>query len=189
MKKLLVILLLLVTIGCAKKYTKTAGEEAARPETVKKEEVLKPEKTSGMEDEVIEEAVIFEDSKVQSASIDETAEEAQAAAELKDVLFEYDSYAIASDARPVLNRAASFLNSNKKINVLLEGHCDERGTNEYNLALGEKRAKSVKNYLVSLGVSPDRINVITYGEEKPACTEQSESCWQQNRRAHFVIVQ
>lgn len=186
MKKLLVILLLLVTIGCAKKYTKPAGEGAGQPEATKKEEAMKPEKTAGMEEEVVKEVVVFEDSKNGSAAA--TAEEKQAPSDLRDVLFEYDKYDIIPDARPVLNDAASFLDKNKVINVVIEGHCDERGTNEYNLALGERRAKSVKNYLVSLGVSPNRISVITYGEEKPVCTEQGEDCWHQNRRAHFVIV-
>jgi len=70
----------------------------------------------------------------------------------------------------------------------LEGHCDERGTNEYNLALGDRRAKAVKDYLVSLGVASGRIDVISYGEEKPVCKEQSEDCWAKNRRAHFIVL-
>ena len=74
------------------------------------------------------------------------------------------------------------------LNVIVEGHCDERGTNEYNLALGEKRAKSTKKYLVSLGVSPSRVIIVTYGEEKPLCSDSNESCWQSNRRAHFVVA-
>lgn len=187
MKKLLVILLLLVTIGCAKKYTKPAGEGAGQPEATKKEEAMKTEKTAGMKEEVVKEVIVFEDSKVTESSAT-APEEKQAPSDLRDIFFEYDKYDIIPDARPVLNDAASFLDKNKVINVVIEGHCDERGTNEYNLALGERRAKSVKNYLVSLGISPNRISVITYGEEKPVCTEQGEDCWHQNRRAHFVIV-
>ncbi|MBI5663471.1 MAG: peptidoglycan-associated lipoprotein Pal, partial [Nitrospirae bacterium] len=106
----------------------------------------------------------------------------------KDVLFDYDKYDIKPEARPALDAVAAYLGSNKGINIVVEGHCDDRGTNEYNLALGERRAKSAKNYLTSLGVSPDRMIIITFGEEKPVCTAQNEACWQQNRRAHFVIV-
>jgi peptidoglycan-associated lipoprotein len=108
--------------------------------------------------------------------------------ELKDALFDFDRYNIRSDARAVLDSVASWLNKNRDINVLIEGHCDERGTNEYNLALGEKRANATKDYLVSKGIAPSRMNTLSYGEERPACTAQNENCWQKNRRAHFVVT-
>ena len=106
----------------------------------------------------------------------------------KDALFDYDKYDIRPDAREVLDSVASWLNSHRDIKALVEGHCDERGTNEYNLALGERRAKAARDYLISRGVSHKRMSIITYGEEKPACTEQNEECWQKNRRAHFIVT-
>jgi peptidoglycan-associated lipoprotein len=105
---------------------------------------------------------------------------------LKDVFFDFDRYDIrASDAR-ILDANAAWLKTNNDL-VLIEGHCDERGTNEYNLALGERRAKSTMNYLVGQGVQANRITIISYGEERPTCTEHSEACWAKNRRAHFLV--
>src|SRR5215813_7494094 len=110
-----------------------------------------------------------------------------AVAELADVFFDFDKYDIRpSDAR-TLDSNANWLKSNPNHLVLIEGHCDERGTNEYNLALGERRAKSTMNYLVSQGVQANRITIISYGEERPQCTEHTESCWAKNRRAHFLV--
>jgi len=110
-----------------------------------------------------------------------------AVAELVDVFFDFDKYDIRpSDAR-TLDSNANWLKSNPNHLVLIEGHCDERGTNEYNLALGERRAKSTMNYLVSQGVQANRITIISYGEERPQCTEHTESCWAKNRRAHFLV--
>jgi peptidoglycan-associated lipoprotein len=100
-----------------------------------------------------------------------------------DILFDYDKYSIREDARSILDTAASVLNENSEQDIIIEGHTDERGTNEYNLALGEKRAKATMKYLRSLGVSPARMTIMTFGEEKQFCTTQNEICWQKNRRA------
>ncbi|MEF9437683.1 MAG: peptidoglycan-associated lipoprotein Pal [Candidatus Mariimomonas ferrooxydans] len=108
--------------------------------------------------------------------------------EFKDALFDYDRYTIRPDARTALDSVAGWLNSNRGTNILIEGNCDEMGTNEYNLALGEKRAKAARDYLISRGISSGRIRHISYGEEKPLCTEKNEACWQSNRRAHFVVT-
>jgi len=190
MKKILIIFLLITTVGCAKKYSKPA-ETTAAPEMPVREEVMKEEaRPEKMETMRVEEGVTEgmevrgEEGALESA----VPAEDQVRSVFKDVLFDYDKYDIRSDARPVLNGMAAYLNENKDINIVIEGHCDDRGTNEYNLALGEKRARSAKSYLTSLGGSPGRMIVITFGEEKPACMEQNESCWQQNRRAHSVIV-
>ena len=102
-----------------------------------------------------------------------------------DILFDYDKYTIRKDARSILDTAASSLHENSEQNIIIEGHTDERGTSEYNLALGEKRAKATMKYLKSLGVSPGRMTIMTFGEEKPLCTSQNESCWQRNRRAYI----
>lgn len=106
---------------------------------------------------------------------------------LKDVYFDFDSYDLRADARATLKANGEWLRSNPATQVQIEGHCDERGTTEYNLALGSKRAQSVKDYLVTLGTAADRLSTISYGEELPVCTEHNEACWQKNRRARFVI--
>jgi peptidoglycan-associated lipoprotein len=105
---------------------------------------------------------------------------------LNDIFFDFDKYNIRSGDAKILDANAAWLKSNPGNLVLIEGHCDERGTNEYNLALGERRAKSTMNYLVAQGVQASRITIISYGKERPTCTEHSEGCWAKNRRAHFL---
>ena len=105
---------------------------------------------------------------------------------LKDVFFDFDKYDIRPNDAKILDTNAAWLKSNDNL-VLIEGHCDERGTNEYNLALGERRAKATMNYLVSQGVQASRITIISYGKERPTCTEHSEGCWAKNRRSHFLV--
>ena len=107
---------------------------------------------------------------------------------LQDVYFDYDSFDLSQEARATLQTNANWLKKNSETKVEIEGHCDERGTVEYNLALGAKRAKAVRDYLVTLGVPAGQISTISYGEELPVCREATESCWQQNRRAHFLLV-
>jgi peptidoglycan-associated lipoprotein len=108
-------------------------------------------------------------------------------ANVQDVFFDYDSYEVRSDAQPALSKAAAYLAANPTIRVLIGGYCDERGSNEYNLSLGQSRADSAKRALVAAGVSGDRLRIVSYGKEKPFCTESTEECWQQNRRAGFTI--
>jgi len=105
---------------------------------------------------------------------------------IKDIYFDYDSYDIKPDQQTALQGDAAFLKQNPGITFTIEGHCDERGSTEYNLALGDNRANAVKNALVQAGVDASRIKTISYGKEKPFCTESNESCWQQTRRGHFV---
>ena len=107
---------------------------------------------------------------------------------LKEVYFGYDRYDLDTEARATLKANADWLKANVAARVEVEGHCDERGTSEYNLALGAKRAQAAKDYLVTLGVTVSRLSTISYGEELPVCKEQNEDCWQKNRRARFVIV-
>lgn len=106
---------------------------------------------------------------------------------VKDVFFDFDRYDIRPDAEQTLRANAQFLSQHPNMRFTMEGHCDERGSTEYNLALGDNRANSAKQFLVQLGISADRIRTISYGKEKPFCTESNEQCWQQNRRAHFVF--
>lgn len=107
---------------------------------------------------------------------------------LGDVFFEYDKADLRDDARARLSSNADWLRSHPEFEVTIEGHCDERGTNEYNLALGARRSGSARDYIVSLGVAATRIRSISYGEERPQCTSSTESCWAMNRRAHFVVT-
>lgn len=108
---------------------------------------------------------------------------------LKDVFYEFDRYDLSSDARATLRANADWLKSNPSARVEIEGHCDERGTNEYNLALGAKRAQAAREFLSTLGIPAERLSTISYGEEIPVCQEHSEDCWRKNRRARFVILQ
>jgi peptidoglycan-associated lipoprotein len=106
---------------------------------------------------------------------------------LKDIYFEFDRYDLRADARDVLKSNAEWLKQNPASSVQIEGHCDERGNAEYNLALGAKRAQAAKDYLATLGIADQRLSTISYGEELPVCREQTEDCWQKNRHDRFVI--
>jgi len=105
---------------------------------------------------------------------------------VKDIYYDYDKYDIRADQLSIIQADAAFLAQHTSMNFTIEGHCDERGSTEYNLALGDNRANAVKNALTQAGVSADRIKTISYGKEKPFCTDHDEQCWQQNRRGHFV---
>jgi peptidoglycan-associated lipoprotein len=107
---------------------------------------------------------------------------------LGDAYFDLDSSQIRSDAQPVLQKDADWLKRWRSTKVTVEGHADSRGTAEYNLSLGDRRASAVRDYLVNLGVPVDRIQVVSKGKEQPVCTEENEACWQQNRRGHFLIT-
>ncbi len=119
-----------------------------------------------------------EQAKEQAASAD---------AGLQDVFFGYDSWTITEDGKQALVRDAQWIKGNPTALVKIEGHCDERGTLAYNLVLGEKRAKAVRNYLVELGIGANRLAVVSYGKERPFCNDHNESCYQQNRRGHVVV--
>lgn len=112
---------------------------------------------------------------------------ASAAAGLRDVFFAYDSFSINDEGRHALSSDAEWIKSNPQAQLKIEGHCDERGTSAYNLVLGEKRAKAVRNYLVELGVAPQHLSVVSYGKERPFCTEHGEQCYSMNRRGHLVV--
>jgi peptidoglycan-associated lipoprotein len=107
---------------------------------------------------------------------------------LSDVFFAYDSVDLSQEARDTLQKNAEYLKRWTSTKVVIEGHADSRGTNEYNLALGERRAAAVRTYVTGLGIAPDRVTIVSKGEEQPVCTEETESCWQRNRRGHFVFT-
>ncbi len=180
MKRLLVLFALVafVSAGCAKK--ETVKPEAEKP-AEKKEAVQKaPEK-------VTEQKLPSGKESVQSLE-KETAGMEEKEGLFKDINFEFDKYDVSGSYRAELKSIAEWMAKNSGAKLSIEGHCDDRGTNEYNLALGDRRAKAVKDYLISLGVPAARLQTISYGEEKPLCTEQTEECWAKNRRAHFVVL-
>ncbi len=107
---------------------------------------------------------------------------------LKDAFFDYDQAELRPDAREALSADAQWLKKYPSAKIMIEGHCDERGTEEYNLALGDRRANAAREYLASLGVPATRIASVSYGKERPFCAQETESCWQENRRGHFVIT-
>lgn len=122
---------------------------------------------------------------VTESNIDENAFEAA----VKPVFFDYDSYDVRPDAQSTIQADANFLNQHPELKVVVGGYCDERGSTEYNLALGENRANAAKQALVSAGISPDRLRTVSYGKEKQFCTDHTEQCWQQNRRGQFTLDQ
>jgi peptidoglycan-associated lipoprotein len=117
-----------------------------------------------------------------------TLDQLNAEKPLTDVFFDYDKSDLREEGRTALQRNADWLKKWTAVKVTVEGHCDSRGTAEYNLALGERRANVVKSYLVSLGVGADRVQVISKGKEQPFCTDENEGCWSQNRRGHFIVT-
>jgi peptidoglycan-associated lipoprotein len=108
---------------------------------------------------------------------------------LKDIHFAFDRYELDDQSRAVLRENATYLKSHPESRIEIQGHCDERGTNNYNIALGQRRAHSTKSYLSAQGIDVNRIHIVTYGEEKPFCFDSNENCWWQNRRAHFLVAE
>jgi len=125
--------------------------------------------------------------ETESASIDPGSQEDLIVNVGDRVFFNYDSSELDSDAQELLQDQVAWLKQYSDVSVIIEGHCDERGTREYNLALGEKRAQSVKNYLISLGISSDRVSTISYGKERPAVVGSNDGAWAQNRRSVTIV--
>ncbi len=175
MRTFIVLVLMVFIFGCTRTHQRPAGETSLS-EGAEIEEV---QRQIGVVEEEIPQVMPVEP----ALTVTEKNR-----FEFQDVLFDFDKYSIRLDARAGLDSTAAWLNNHKDIQILLEGHCDERGTNEYNLALGEKRAKAAKTYLASRGVSPTRMRSVSYGEERPVCIAHNESCWQKNRRAHTVVL-
>lgn len=182
MKKILIlslgfILVFSFFLSCRKKV-----EEAPPPPPPQVKEQPKVEKVEAPP--VVKEPKLTEEEIFMAKSLEEINEEAP----LKMIHFDYDRYFIREDAKPVLEEDAKWLKKFNSVRILIEGHCDERGTEEYNLALGEKRARSSLEYLVSLGISQDRIEIISYGKSQPLDLGHNEAAWQKNRRAQFTII-
>jgi len=177
-----VILSLFLVPSCAKKKISsepatTSAEEQARREA----EARERERQQALKEEDLKEGSRRE----QEAS--KRLETERSVFENKDIHFEFDSIRLTPEAQELLRQKAKWLRENPRATVIIEGHCDNRGTNEYNLALGEGRAQSAKMFLVDLGIKPPRLKTISFGEERPIDTGQDEEAWAKNRRAHFVI--
>jgi len=182
---------LLFTTSCAKKTVKsdmTADQKAQEDATIRARMEAENAKQAEMDAQM---------EKARLKALDEQAMKEEAlkremmAARTRflneDIYFEFDSSALLSVAQDVLKRKAQWLRDNPGASVVVEGHCDERGTNEYNLALGDRRSNSAKSFLADLGISASRLKTISYGEERPVDTGHNEETWAKNRRAHFVI--
>jgi len=163
-------------LSCRKKVEEAPPPPPQVKEQPKVEKVEKPP--------VVKEPELTEEEIFMAKSLEEINKEAP----LNMIHFDYDKYFIRDDAKPVLEENANWLNKFKSVKILIEGHCDERGTEEYNLALGEKRSKSTLDYLVSLGISQDRIEIISYGKSQPLDPGHNEIAWQKNRRSNFMII-
>lgn len=184
---IIVLLFVLSFFSCTKKTQPPVIQDTSQTETKPTDSTItKP--TDLQRDKTPRETIT--EREIQTAKSDDVktiVKELQS--KIKDVYFDFDKYDIKDESKPTLKQVADALISNRKINLVIEGHCDERGTREYNLSLGEKRANSVKQYLLSLGVSSSRIDTVSYGKEKPQCQEKTEECWAKNRRAHFVFLE
>jgi peptidoglycan-associated lipoprotein len=195
MKKNFIIIFLvfgLVITGCAqKKVVQPATPEQQQPEQQKQP----PSATSVTPKETTDKKGILRPwervSEKEMAKV-ETKEEPARYKEEKDLFadihFDYDKYDVREEDKPVLQNIANWLLKNTSAKLSIEGHCDERGTNEYNLALGDRRAKAARDYLIALGIASGRIEMLSYGEEMPFCKEHTEECWAKNRRDHFVVL-
>lgn len=169
--------------GCAKKVVTSETGEGLKVQPVEKK--TNPASETPQAKSVEKGTVKPEEAALQSAAQKEAAPVIEAKG-IADIFFDFDRFTIRENAKSTLEDDAKYLKANKNLKVVIEGHCDERGASEYNIALGERRAQAAQKYLLDLGVDQSRISVISYGKEKPFCTDHSEECWQENRRAHFA---
>ena len=180
MKKFLVYALAAVLVvtffaGCKKKV-----QEVPPPPQVKEQP-----RVEKVEEPVVQEPVLSEEEILMSKSLEQINKEQP----LGMIFFDYDKYFVRADARPVLDANAAWLKKFKTVKILVEGHADERGTEDYNLALGEKRAKSAFDHLVSLGIPAERMKMLSFGKSQPLVSGHDEASWQKNRRTQFVIIE
>ena len=175
-------MLLALGVSCAKKQVTMETQEMAADESqqsAEDEAARREAEEARLQEQRAREAR----QRQEASSMSEAAR--KAAFEDEEIHFDFDKYVLTPQAMMVLDDKAAYLREHPEVRVLVEGHCDDRGSNEYNLALGDRRANSAKSYLVKSGVAESRITTISYGEEQPLCMQQNESCWYRNRRGHF----
>jgi len=170
---MIVSICLFVFWGCPKKAEETSAE---------------PQKETAAASQPAQEKAAPEKAAPETKEAAQAEKAAAASAGLQPIYFDFDKSFVRNDAKGVMKANAEWLKANPNVNVKIEGNCDERGTKEYNQALGQRRAASAKKYLTDMGISAKRISLISYGKEKPICTEATESCWQKNRRDDFVAA-
>ena len=175
-------MLLALGVSCAKKQVTMETQEMAAEEGAAQQSA--EDEAARREAEEMRRAREARQ-RQEAASMSEEA--SRAAFEDEDIHFDFDKYVLTPQAMMILDDKAAYLREHSGVRVLVEGHADERGSNEYNLALGDRRANSAKNYLVKSGVAASRITTISYGEEQPLCRQQNESCWSRNRRGVFNV--
>ena len=178
---LVLAVLLIASVGCSKKPPEVEPPPVDTAPTPPPQDVVDKPAPAPAADQTAEK---------RPESIEELEERLRTQGLIGDVFFEFDKYDLGEEARQRLAKNAEFMSSDEGRNLTfkIEGHCDERGTNEYNLALGENRSAAALDYLASLGVPRNRFQILSFGEERPFCTESTEACWQKNRRARFVIT-
>jgi peptidoglycan-associated lipoprotein len=181
----------LLSAGCSKKAVQSGGNtSSSAPAPIEPMPSLSLTDPAGTERLSRPGVVLAKaDPNTTKRQMDEMRAEqtATTAAGLRDVFFGYDSWAITEEGRQALAGDAQWLRLHPAVQLKVEGHCDERGTSAYNMVLAEKRAKSVRNYLMELGIKGERFVVVSYGKERPFCKDHSEACYQQNRRGHLVV--
>ena len=174
MPLLMVIMVLVFSVSCSKKAVTKETELISGPETASSENVTVYQEESTKSEEIAESASDNTSNNIMMIN-------------LEDIFFEFDKSTLTPAAQETLTQKARWLKVNTNVSVVIEGHCDERGTNEYNLALGDRRAAGTKAFLVDLGISPTRLVSISYGEERPIIRGDSEKAWAKNRRAHLAV--
>jgi len=182
--KLILLLIIpgfLFTVSCTKKAV-TSDTEVTQP-IEEKDLKAKEAAEKARQEELAKQRAIEEERLKEEAAKREAARNQFLT---QDIYFDFDSFSILPEAQEILSNKAEWLQDNSDVTVTIEGHCDERGTIEYNLALGDRRAESAKAYLVNLGIAESRLNTISYGEERPMDPSNNENAWGKNRRAHFL---
>ncbi len=177
------VLVIFFTAACTK--TKISSEPATM--ATAEEEAARRAEEEARKRELERQKALAEENLKEDSITSEQAQDDKTLFENEDIYFEFDSIHLAPEAQAILIKKGKWLRENPAATVIIEGHCDNRGTNEYNLALGEGRAQSAKTFLVDLGIDLSRLEIISYGEEQPLDPLQTESAWAKNRRAHFVI--
>lgn len=170
----------------------SCGKKEIRSEPVMSEEEARRKAEEEARRREMEKQAVVREESLKEESLTEEKERTRLERDIfenEDILFEFDSAKLSEEAQQILRTKAEWLRKNPRAQVIIEGHCDERGTNEYNLALGDRRAFSAKAFLIDLGISQSRLTTVSYGEERPLDSRSDEEAWAKNRRAHFVIRQ
>jgi len=185
----LCLLVVAMLSGCASRKIVTTVEDQSRvPEPTPQAQapVTETKVSPPIPPPVVEEARVAEQPVARVPPSQQPVPQARPIPDLSDIFFDFDRFVIRDDARSGLEADAGLLKSQSGVKIFIEGHCDERGTSAYNLVLGERRAQAAALYLRDLGVPSSQMQITSYGKERPFCAEHSETCWQSNRRAHFI---